>query len=263
MTPRRVARYPLSRKPILPALAMVASLVTGCADPSARDSVVEPKQALLAKEGRVDTSPRASLVWADSVVVNGSNVPAGIRGDGRLKNGSPSSGTPSNEYQGAWCGVTAFASGADLDFKPNSSWTTSMQSACGSQRLYNFYWSGPGAGGTPNGPHSIARGLWSLAAGQSVSQWEGFGVQLTGCGILMFNDSALYAPSSSPRQTRLPDVTVNGVTERQWRIESQGTHQGACVTYNKNGSVKSVGPWYVLPFSLTVTEVSYPWSSYP
>ena len=72
MTPRRVARYPLSRKPILPALAMVASLVTGCADPSARDSVVEPNQALLAKEGRVDTSPRASLVWADSVVVNGS-----------------------------------------------------------------------------------------------------------------------------------------------------------------------------------------------
>ena len=180
MTPRRVARYPLSRKPILPALAMVASLVTGCADPSARDSVVEPKQALLAKEGRVDTSPRASLVWADSVVVNGTNLPAGIRGDGRLKNGSPSPGTPSNEYQGAWCGVTAFASGADLDFKPNSSWTTSMQSACGSQRLYNFYWSGPGAGGTPNGPHSIARGLWSLAAGQSVSQWEGFGVQLHG-----------------------------------------------------------------------------------
>ena len=263
-TSRRASRYPISNTLMLASLAALAILVTECADPSARSSLMEPGRALFAKGGPVDTNPRANLVWADSVLVNGSMVPAGIRGDGRLKNGSPSSGAPSNEYQAAWCGVSAFfQSGTDLSFKPNSNWTTSMQSACGSQRLYIFYLSGPGAAGTANGPHSIAYGLWSRAVGQSVSQSEAFGVQLPGCDALMFSDSARYAPSSSPQQTRLPDVIVNGITERQWRIETQNTHQGACVTYNHNGSVKSVGPWYVLPFSLTVTEVSYPWSSYP
>jgi hypothetical protein len=264
LTSPRTSRYPLSNTLILASLALVTILGTECADPSTHSSLVEPGRVLLAKGKPVDTNSRANLVWADSVLMNGNMVAAGIGGDGRLKDGSPSSGSPSNEYQAAWCGVSAFfASGTDLNFKPNSSWTTSMQSACGSQRLYTFYWNGPDAPGTTNGPHSIAYGLGSLTVGQSVSQSEAFGVQLQGCDILMFSDSARYTPSNSPRQTRLPDVIVNGVTERQWRIESQGTHQGACVTYNHNGSVKSVGPWYVLPFSLTVTEVSYPWSSYP
>jgi hypothetical protein len=248
---------------------VVASLVlgiaaVGCSDASPRPAVLEPSSAIAAAKGQqVDTNPRANLVWADSVMVNGVAVAAGIRGDGRVKNGAASTGTPSNEYQGAWCGVAAFRSGSDLDFKPNSNWTNSMQSACGSERLYNFYMSGPNGVPTANGPHSISRGLWTLVVGQTATQWEGFGVQLTGCAMLMFNDSARYAPASSPKQTRLPDVVVGGVTQRQWRIESQGSHQAACVTYNPNGTVKTVGPWSYLPFSLTVTEVKYPWSSYP
>jgi hypothetical protein len=58
-------------------------------------------------------------------------------------------------------------------------------------------------------------------------------------------------------------VVVNGVTERQWRVESQGSHQAVCVTYKPNGAINTVGPWYYLPFSFVVTEVSYPWSKYP
>jgi hypothetical protein len=243
-------------------LGLVAAI--GCADSAPRGGLLEPRSMLAAKSAQPDTNPRANLVWADSVVINGAAVAAGIRGDGRLKDGSASTGMPTNEYQGAWCGTSAFRSGgADLNFKPNSSWSTSMQSVCGSQRLYNFYLSGSNGAPTLNGPHSYAWGLWTLSAGQSVLQSEGFGVQLTGCGILMFSDSARYAPASSVRQTRLADVVVNGVTQRQWRIESQGSHQAACVVYNPNGSVKSVGPWYYLPFALTVTEVKYPWSSYP
>jgi hypothetical protein len=211
----------------------------------------------------VDTNSRANLVWADSVVINGVTVAAGIRGDGRLKNGAPSTGIPSNEYQGAWCGVAAFDDYGNLNFKPNGSWSSTMASACGSPRAYMFYLNGPTGTATANAPHSIADGLWSLAPGQSVAQSEEFGLTLPGCAILMFSDSIAYAPSSSPRQTRLPDVVVNGVTEREWRIESQGSHEAACVIYNRNGSVKAVGPWYYLPFALTVTEVSYPWSHYP
>ena len=247
---------------LLFALLSVAA-ATACSDPSTQ-GLIDPGPARASSSTQTDTNPRANLVWADSVVVNGVTVAAGVRGDGRLKNGSLAMGTPSNEYQGAWCGVGAYRSGTDLDFKPNpSSWTSALQAACGSQRLYNIYLNGSTSTPTPSGPHSIARGLWTLAVGQTATQWEGFGLGLVNCGILMFNDSARYAPASSLRQTRLADVTVNGVTQRQWRIESQGSHQGACVLYNANGSVKSIGPWYYVPFSLTVTEVKYPWSHYP
>jgi hypothetical protein len=252
-----------------PTLQIVVALLAGmaaasCFDASSHQTSLEAPAGIVAARINVDTLPRANLVWADSVIVNGVTVAAGIRGDGRLKNGAPSTGSPSNEYQGAWCGVGAFArDGTDLNFTPNVNWTTSMQPACGSQRLYNFYMNGPNGAPTASGPHSFAFGLWTLAIGQSATPTEAFGVQLPGCDLLMFSDSARYAPANSPRQTRLQDVVVNGVTQRQWRIETQGSHQAACVVYNRNGTVKSVGPWYFLPFSLTVTEVKYPWSSYP
>ena len=247
-------------------IAAVFSLAAfaACAKSDSDRSMMEPDGgARFGKGGSTDTRPRANVVWADSVTINGTGVAAGIRGDGRLKDGSASTGSPSNEYQAAWCGVAAFDNNNDLDFKPNSNWTSSMAPACGSQRMYMFYLNGPDGSPTANAPHSIAGGLWTLAVGQSSTQSQAFGLALPGCGLLVYNDSAKYSPSNSPLQTRLPDVVVNGVTERQWRIESQGTHLAACATYNPNGSLKTVGPWYYLPFSLTVTELSYPWSTYP
>jgi hypothetical protein len=258
-SPRTAMPRSVYRLFVLLALATAAA----CDDSSTKD-LIGPGPAVAAKVTTSDTNPRANLVWADSVVVNGVTIAAGIRGDGRLRDGTPASGTPSNEYQGGWCGVSAWREGTNLDFKPNpSSWTSALQAACGSQRLYSFYLNGPNSVPTMNGPHSVSRGLWSLAVGQSATLQEGFGLNLANCAILMFSDSARFAPSNGLRQTRLPDVVVNGVSQRQWRIESQGSHQGACVLYNRNGSIKSVGPWYHLPFALTVTEVKYPFSSYP
>ena len=137
-----------------------------------------------------------------------------------------------------------------------------MQAACGGRRQFNFFLQGPSAAPTPAAPRTIARELWLLGPGESRIQFEGFGVQLPGCANLMFDDQ--YPPSSSTRQTRLPDVTrPDGRIVRQWRIESQGTHQAVCLVFKTNGSIKSMGPWYFLPFAVTVTEVPYPYQNYP
>lgn len=244
------------RSSVLPAPFVLLALVAACVT----DNTESTGPLLAAKGAPVDSSPRGSLVWADSVLVNGNLVPTGIRGDGRLKDGSAATGSPSNEYQGNYCGVQAFASPVpDLNYKPDGLYgnlTAAQKAICGPARFYNFYLGGPSGAPTAAFAHSIARGLWSLAAGQSAVQWEGFGI----CGgKLMYNDSTRYAPSNSPLQTRLPDV--GGA--RQWRIESRGTHKGVCVTYNPNGSVKAVGPGLLLPFSLTVTEVPYPFPTFP
>lgn len=240
----------------LSALVLIVACHAG-SDPEA-----ELAGPMLKAAGRpADTSKRANLVWADAVSVDGSIVPSGIRGDGRLKDGSAATGSPPNEYQGNYCGVQAFESPVpDLNYKPDGLYgnlTAAQKAVCGPARFYNFYLGGPSTAPTVGFSHSIARGLWSLAPGQSAVQWEGFG-SICG-GKLMYNDSTRYAPSNSLLQTRLPDVA--GV--RQWRIESRGTHMGVCVTYNKNGSVKSVGPGLFMPFSLTVTEVPSPFPTFP
>jgi hypothetical protein len=51
---------------------------------------------------------------------------------------------------------------------------------------------------------------------------------------------------------------------RQWRIESQGAHVGACVANgHKAGTYVANGVTYFVPFALTVTEVPAPAPSYP
>ena len=251
---------------------VVAVLALGCADQGT--DLAGPRAAAPSfAKTKVDGNSRASLVWADSVLVNGVRVPAGIRGDGRLRDGSPATGTPSNEYQGNWCGVAATLATAgttpsgDMDYTPGINYTSSMVTACsGGPRVYEFYLSSDSAHLNPSalasGPHSIARGLANLAPGAVVTQWEGFGIQQSNCSNLMFND--LFPPSQSLRYMRLADVVVGGRTARRWRIESQGSHVAACV---KNGARPGTyvlqGPYYFVPFALTVTEVPYPYSSYP
>ena len=253
-------------------LVVAVMLAIGCSDQGT--DVAGPRTAAPAfARTQVDSNSRANLVWADAVLINGVWVPAGIRGDGRLKDGSSATGPLSNEYQGGWCGVaatlatTGTSPGGDMNYTPGISYTSSMQTACsGGARVYEFYLSADSAHLNPTalvfGPHSIARGLANLAPGAAITQWEGFGIQQATCSILMFND--LFPPSQSLRYTRLPDVVVNGRTVRQWRIESQGSHIAACV---KNGSKPGTyvlqGPYYYVPFALTVTEVPYPYSSYP
>lgn len=249
------------------AVVSALALIVACRAGSEPNS--ELSGPLLNAAGKpMDTNARANLVWADVVPVDGSVVPAGIRGDGRLKTGVAASGSPSNEYQGAFCGVSAFLATAnngsgELNFDPDTYYSSTMQATCGAARSYHFYLAGAGAAPTVSGPHSIARGLALLGPGQSAVQFEGFGLQLPTCQRVMYNDSTQYAPSNSPLQTRLPDLITPTGTVRQWRVESRGTHMGVCVTYNKNGSVKSVGPGLFMPFSLTVTEVPSPFPTFP
>jgi len=251
---------------------VVAVLAAGCGDHG--PDVIGPRGAGPAfARAKVDSNSRANFVWADSILFNGIWVPAGIRGDGRLKDGSPASGTPSSEYQGGWCGVAATlatagtAPGGDMNYTPGVNYTSSMAIPCaGGPRLYEFYLSSDSAHLNPlplaSGPHSIASGLANLAPGAVVTQWEGFGIQQSNCSTLMFND--LFPPSQSLRYTRLADVVIGGRTVRQWRIESQGSHVAACVKNGaKPGTYVLQGPFYYVPFALTVTEVPYPYSSYP
>lgn len=247
-------------------------LAAGCGDQGT--DVAGPRRSGPAfAKTQIDSNSRANFVWADSIFFDGAWVAAGIRGDGRLKDGSPASSTPSNEYQGKYCGVAAIlytagtAPSGDMDYTPGFNYTSSMQTACqGGPRVYEFYLSGDSAHLTSSalasGPHSIARGLANLAPGAVVTQWEGFGIQQSNCPNLMFNDA--FPPSQSLRYTRLADVVAGGRTVRQWRIESYGSHVAACVANGaKPGTYVPTGVTYFVPFALTVTEGPYPYPTYP
>ena len=249
------------------AVPFAAVLAIGCSDRPTEARA----PAILRSTSKADTNSRANYVFADSVHVTlpGDTMPAwvltGIRGDGRLKTGTAAApgSSPSNEYQASYCGVAARFSSGDLDYTPGIGWTSSMQLSCGPARVYMFYLNGPGS--TPSGwsAHSFARGLALLAPGQSVVQWEGFGSPVSSCAKLVFDDA--YPPANSPRQTRLADVgtTSSGRVIRQWRIESQGSHRAMCMNYSHNGAPLPTGTTYFLPFAITLTEVPYPYPSYP
>ena len=257
-------------------LALVLLLpFAACSVDDAAAPVIAPDDARIARSGggKPDTASRANLVWADQVNVAGPGQPedwrpAGIQGDGRLKDGTAAAGSPSNEYQGAYCGVAARINNARnennaLSYDPDARYdAATMQAACGSARAYRFFLGGPVAAPTLSSPQSFVDNIWTLSLGESRQQAQGFGVQLSGCDRLMF--SAKYPPASDMRVTRLPDVTTaSGKAARQWRVESQGSHVAMCVVADKRGVLQPTGVSYYLPFALTVTEVPYPYQTYP
>jgi hypothetical protein len=214
----------------------------------------------------VDASPlaaqsvsRADYVFADSVnVAAAGSAPqwtmTGIKGDGRLKNGAASTGSPSNEYQGGSCGVDGtLGSTATFNTDPDHGWTTAMQATCGGPRLFNFYLNGLGGAPTAIGPHSVTDAFSGLAVGASTTRESRFGVQLSTCDGLRFTNA--FPPSNNARVTRLPDVPGATGFVKQWRIESQGSHLAACILVGKAGRVTFTGTTYYLPFAITVTEV--------
>jgi hypothetical protein len=77
-------------------------------------------------------TPRARFSWADSVNVGTAAqpqwVPAGIRGDGRLRRGDPATGSPSNEYQGDFCGISALVARGRVSTKATRSMSTRYDS---------------------------------------------------------------------------------------------------------------------------------------
>lgn len=222
----------------------LALLLVGCnADPTSLDDSGIPA---LAKGGPAAPPTYAHVAWDDALVVeiDGVQVPAGIRGDGRTADGSPG---PS-AIQGNLCGVIAV-----IATRPSEDGTLQFQevgaTGCGAERTHAFYLWGSGVAPWVEATMSRARGLWHMAVGEvGTDQFEGFHLDYNNCGVIYFDQQ--YAGSSNPKRTRLPDLP-NGA--RQWRVESQSPHRGVCVTTSKGKTVVTFSA--ILPWAFTVTEV--------
>jgi hypothetical protein len=245
-------------------------VLVGCNDPV---TAVQATHQVLASARNVDTHSRANMLWQDSVdigTVSAPNVvPAGIRGDGRNKFGQFAA--PENEYQGNYCGVRAFiydqrGEDGNLDPDTDTDYTSAMAPTCGSARQMAFYLGGSDVAPLVAGPHLLIDGLWKLGPGAVVVQPMDFGVQEASSCRFSFNAS--YAGASNVRLSRLADVQVVNrdnvtVTARQWRLQSQGTHRAACLVVQPNGKYLDGGTRYYLPFAVTITQVPYPFATYP
>ena len=221
--------------------------IAGCAGPQDGSEPTAPVFAA----ARVDQTPRARLHYADAVnvgtVLEPVWVPAGYRGDGRLRDGTPGGQALSNEYQGDWCGVNAtIGTGSQgqmssSTFDPNQWWTSSLPPSCHPARAVQIYLDGPSAAPRVTQQHQYFPGLGSMAIGDSlVIPWNNgtaaeFGVNL------WFNDA--YPPASSPRWIRLPNIIDEfGRSVRTWRIESRGSHRAMGAAQVCSGKKCSLGP---------------------
>lgn len=252
------------------ACALLAVLfLAGCEEP-VTPVAATPATFVAAKS--VDAHSRANLVWQDSVDVGTAAVPnivpAGIRGDHRNKLGQAA--PPANEYQGNYCGVRAFIDdqrGEDGALNPDTDtdYTSAMASGCGIARQIAFYTGGQSVAPIVTGPHFFIDAIWKLALGAVVVQPMNYGMQGTSCRLFF---DASYTGASNVRLSRLADVQVatgSGatVTARQWRLESQGGHSAACLALQPNGRYVDTGIRYYLPFAVAITQVPYPFVTYP
>lgn len=207
-------------------------------------------------KGSVDTNSRANYVVATSVDVGGGNVqPAGIIGDGRLKDGSSANGGDS-EYQGGFCGtagrITTSSNRDDLIFDPDGD----AVALCGAARSYLFNLDGVWTSG---GPRAVVYNIWAMTTGSSMTPALSFGFNpaIAGCTYLAFDSQ--YG-TQNVAITRVD----SGIGPRKWTIRSQGTHRAACVIPSRKGNGwMASGKTYYLPFVIAVTEVPYPYPTYP
>lgn len=242
---------------------IVGIFVVACTQVSEPSSVAVTPALRYAKP--VDMQSRAIFTWADSVDIAPAGatpnwVTAGIRGDGRNRYGQPAT---ISEYEGDFCGVSAFLGdtyaslNADVDFY----YTSTMAPKCGSSRQWGFYFDGATTPTYRYAPHVIVMYLGTLAVGQSISQADQFGINQPNCDILEFNDA--YPPANNFVITRLPDVAGQTGVVRQWRVSSQGSHRAMCTVRGNGGKIINTGVSHFLPFSYTLTEVPYPFPTYP
>jgi len=244
----------LTRRIALSAVFGGIPLLAGCNVDTVGPGALQPSTStpviptwVVRSTGNVDPDSRARYVISNKVDVGGTMVAAGIVGDGRLRDGSSAAGGDS-EFQGDMCGVAGTITNGpreagDLIYDPNSGPTA----PCGAARFYVFNLDGVP---TQTAPLSRVFGIWSLDVGASVSQAQGFGVQLTNCAVLSFDSQ--YG-GDNLLITRLD----NGSGARQWQVKSQGGHLAACVNLSKKGAANYIatGKKYYLPFAITVTEI--------
>jgi hypothetical protein len=84
-------------------------------------------------------------------------------------------------------------------------------------------------------------------------------------GYALWCDDA-YPPANSMLATRLPNVVDEyGRSVRQWRLESRGSHKAVLVlpaTSRKSGQTIT-STFYDMPWAMTITEVRYPFPTFP
>jgi len=215
-------------------------LAAACAETATSPTTTHPT---LARQP-APPPPNVYLEWDDSftAVIGPDTVPAGIRGDGRLADGSASGGN--SAYQGGMCGVVAY------QLSNETRWDLYTATGCGSARVLRFWLAGATGLSTDHQTKSIARDLLSLAVGESrTDQFEGFNLDQPNCTRAEFNSA--YAGSNNPRRTRLPDAADGA---KQWRIESQGSHQAMCL-YTAKGKDQLGGLTVAMPWAYTIREV--------
>jgi len=223
--------------------------------------------------GQPRIQTKANLVWEDSVNVAPAGQPAIwekalLTGDYRNLYGQPISDGTSGEYQEAFCGSASY-----MQVQPNGSYPEAglnfevdfgydpitMDGPCGGRRYYQVFFSGRANPSVHVFPQHYARLLGTLAVGQSLFEEVHFGIQLSNCAPLRYDDA--YPPSNNARVTRLTDTLTVAGPRRRWRVESQGSHRAMC-TINTNKGVKPVASYY-MPFAYTITEVMAPFPSFP
>ncbi len=250
---------------------VAAALVIGCGQPTETASLTTPP--LTPASARVDQVTRARYTYADSLDLGTVGAPlwvrAGIRGDGRLRDGAAALADvgPTNEYQGNFCGVSAvIGSGvggqsSDLNFDPNMQWSSTLPASCQPARGVLVYMNGATMPPSLSRPHQIVANIATLAIGQSwIQPMDGGTFGDLGVG-LRFN--AAYPPASDIMVTRLPNIIDEfGRSVRQWTVGTQGSHRAMGFVSGRKGLVSS-GITYYLPFAMTVTEVPYPFPTYP
>ena len=252
---------------------LVLAIIAAAACTQSQESAA-PTAPEFSAGGQIDQTSRARYTWADSVNAGSMAVPqwvpAGWRGDDRQRDGNATVSGTSNEYQGSFCGVWAnINSGSrggngDFDATPDRQWTASLPVSCQPSRYYRIYLNGMDSTPGITRPHTIFSGIETMALGQIRIQPFRSGT-LDDLGVGLWFDDA-YPPANNVLVTRLPNVIDEfGRSVRQWRVETRGSHRamGAVLSTSKKGGTVPTGTTYYLPFVLTVTEVPYPYPTYP
>ena len=261
-----------SHRPAVTFAGVVAAVLAmaACETDAPTTPRVDARQMTAKAAGNVDNTARARFTMADLVNVGTSSapvwVPAAVRGDGRLRDGSPATPDgPSNEYQGNVCSVNAvIGSGLKgegtqffLDMARFASST--LPASCLPTRYNRYYLNGPDQPPVNASTAESIAGISSMSVGQTMVQpfHSGTMAQL---GYAVFWDDA-YPPASSMLVTRLPNVIDEyGRSVRQWRVESRGSHKAVLAfpaTSRKSGQTIT-GTFYYMPWAMTITEVPYP-----
>jgi hypothetical protein len=225
--------------------------------------------------GNVDNTTRARFTMDDSINVGTASapvwVPAAVRGDGRLRDGSLAApGGLSNEYQGNFCSVNAvIGSGMKgegyqffLDMSRFASST--LPASCLPTRYHRYYVNGPGQAPANASTLASIPNVSSMSVGQTMIQSFHSGT-MAELGYALWWDDA-YPPASSILVTRLPNVIDEyGRSVRQWRVGSRGSHKAAFVlpATSKNSGPTITSTFPSMPWAMTITEVPYPFPTFP